>query len=312
MKRSWINLICDPVDGTKLKLIKPVIKNNHIISGELLGGSDRTYKIEKGIPILLPDGTQSLSSVESFAYEWDKWGYLFAKNNWLKDTVRPLLVTESKFKNKVIVDAGAGSGAQSRWMAEAGAKLVISLELSNTIFHRHKKTIKGFEDVIFPIQCDIAYPPVAIKPDILYCVNVIHHTKDPKKTFKNLRSLMKKKTIFLFNVYRQEGFLGSKTVKISRQVIRYLPFRGWRWLSLLVAFGIFALNKTAPWILKLKYRNIHFSNNFKELWLQIYDAFGAHHYQFPWTRKKQFDLFKKMKLKVKVKNDLGYLLVNNP
>jgi len=311
MKSAWIDVLCDPVDGTKLKLVNPVIKKGHIVSGKLLGGLGNVYRIKEGIPILLPPGTQSLGSVESFAFEWNEWGYLFAKKNWLKNNIRPLLDTESRFKGKVIVDAGAGSGAQSRWMAEAGAKLVISLELSNTIFNRHKETIKGFEDIIFPIQCDITYPPIAIKPDILYCVNVLQHTKDPKKTFENLSSLMHKKGIFLFNVYNKEGFLGSKTVEVFRQVIKWLPFRIWKWFSFLVALGIFGLAKIAPWVIKAKYGNVHFSSDFKELWLQIYDAFGQHYYQFPLTQKEQYDLFKKAKLKVKAKNDFGYLLVKN-
>lgn len=308
MKPAWTDLLCDPVDGTKLKLVNPSIKKGHIVSGNLVGRSGRVYRIKEGIPILLSPSAQSTSSVESFAFEWDEWGYLFAKKNWLKNNIRPLLGTESAFKDKVIVDAGAGSGAQSRWMAEAGAKLVVSLELSNTIFNRHKETIKGYEDVIFPIQCDIAHLPIAIMPDIIYCINVLQHTKNPKNTFKNLSSLMQKKSIFLFNVYNQEGFLGSKTVKILRQVIKWLPFRIWRWFSFLIAFGIFALDKTAPWVIKSKYSNVHFSNDFKELWLQIYDAFGAHYYQFPLSQKEQLDLFKKTKLKVKVKDDLGYLL----
>lgn len=309
MKPTWIDIICDPVDGTKLKLVNPVIKKGHIVSGKLLGRSGSVYKIKSGIPILLPRDAQSLNSVNSFAFEWDKWGYLFAKKNWLENNIRPFLGTESKFKGKVIVDAGAGSGAQSRWMAETGAKLVISLELSNTIFNRHKETIKGFEDVIFPIQCDIAHPPITIKPDILYCVNVLQHTKSPKNTFKNLSSLMKKKGLFLFNVYNQEGFLGSRTVKILRQVIKWLPFRIWRWFSFLIALGIIVLDKIAPWVIKSKYSNVHFSKDFKELWLQIYDAFGAHSYQFPLSQKEQLDLFKKAKLQVKVKAEFGYLLV---
>lgn len=311
MKLAWIDMLCDPVDGTKLKLVNPVIKKGHIVSGKLLGGSGNFYRIKEGIPILLPPSAQSTSSVESFAFEWDEWGYLFAKKNWLKNNIRPLLGTESAFKDKIIVDAGAGSGAQSRWMAEAGAKLVISLELSNTIFNRHKETIRGFEDVIFPIQCDIAHLPIVVKPDILYCINVLQHTKDPKKTFDNLSSLMQKKTIFLFNVYNKEGFLGSKSVTVLRRVVKWLPFRVWRWFSFFVAFGIFSLDKIAPWVIKSKYSDIHYSENFKELWQQIYDAFGAHSYQFTLSQKEQLDLFRKAKLKVKVKADLGYLLVNS-
>ena len=311
MKAAWISLLCDPIDGTKLKLVDPVIKKGHIMSGKLIGCSGNSYHIKEGIPILLPLGSQSVNSVESFAFEWNEWGYLFAKKNWLKNNIRPLLGKESEFKDKIIVDAGAGSGAPSRWMAEAGAKLVISLELSNTIFNRHKETIKGFEDVIFPIQCDISYPPIAIKPDILYCVNVLQHTQNPKNTFIKLTSLLKKKSIFLFNVYNQEGFLGSKTVRILRQIIKWLPFRIWKWLSFFVALGIFTLDKMVPWVIKAKYGNVHFSSDFKELWLQIYDAFGSHYYQFPLTQKEQLELFKKTKLKVKAKSDFGYLLVSS-
>lgn len=309
MKAAWIDLLCDPVDGTKLKLVNPIIKKGDIISGELTGRLGNIYSIKDGIPILLPPGTQSLESVKSFAYEWDRWGYFFAKKNWLKNNIRPLLGTQSAFKHKVIVDAGAGSGAQSRWMAESGAKLVISLELSNTIFNRHKKTIKGYEDIIFPIQCDIACLPITIKPDILYCVNVLQHTKNPKNTFRKLTTLMTKKNIFIFNVYNQEGFLGSKTVQILRQIIKWLPFRVWRLLSFPIALGIFAVDKIAPWIIKSNFGNIHYADNFRELWQQIYDAFGAHHYQFPLTQKEQLELFKETKLSVKTKSDLGYLLL---
>ncbi len=311
MKSAWIDILCDPVDGTKLKLVNPVIKKGHIVSGKLLGGSGNSYLIKEGIPILLPHGTQSLDSVKSFAFEWNEWGYLFAKKNWLKNNIKPLLDKESEFKDKIIVDAGAGSGAQSRWMAEAGAKLVVSLELSNTIFNRHKETIAGFEDIIFPIQCDISCLPITIKPDILYCVNVLQHTKDPKKTFEKLSSLMYRKSIFLFNVYNKEGFLGSKTVQVLRQVTKWLPFRIWKWFSFLIAFGIFTLDKIAPWVIKSKYGNVHFSNDFQELWLQIYDAFGAHYYQLPLTQKEQLYLFKKAGMRVKAKSDFGYLLVKN-
>lgn len=311
MKSAWIDILSDPIDGKKLKFVQPVIKNGRIISGKLLGGSGRVFKIKQGIPILLPPDSQSLDSVESFAFEWNQWGYRFAKNNWLKNNILPLLGKETAFKDKIIIDTGAGSGAQSRWMAEAGAKFVISLELSNTIFDRHKKTIKGFEDVIFPIQCDISQPPLSIKPDILYCVNVLQHTKDPKKTFARLSQLVGTKTVFLFNVYNKESFLGSKTVVILRQVIKYFPFRIWKQLSFLLAGGIFALDKVAPKTIKKIFGDVHFSQDFNELWLQIYDAFGAHYYQFPLSKKEQMDLFKKAKLKIKAKNYFGYLLVRN-
>lgn len=311
MKSAWIKLICDPTDGSKLELANPIIKKGHIVSGKLIGSSGSVYSIEDGIPILLPPCAQSTGSVESFAFEWDEWGYLFAKKNWLKNNIWPLLGRESEFKGKTIVDAGAGSGAQSRWMAEAGARLVISLELSNAIFSRHKETIKGYKDVIFPIQCDIAYLPIGLKPDILFCINVLQHTKDPKKTFNNLSRLMHDKSIFLFNVYNKEGVLGSTIFKVLRQITRWLPFRIWKGFSFLVAFGIFSLDKIFPGVIKSRYRDIHYSDDFNELWLQIYDAFGAHSYQYVLSQKEQLDLIRKAHLRIKVRNSLGYLLVKD-
>lgn len=310
MKLSWVDILRDPTNRSKLKLVDPIIKKGHIVSGKLLSHSGNIYKIKSGIPILLPPDTQSLESVKSFAYEWNEWGYLFAKKNWLKNNIQPLVDSKSAFKDKVIIDAGAGSGAQSRWMAESGARLVISLELSGAIFNRHKKTIKAFEDIVFPIQCDISQLPISLKPDILYCVNVLQHTKNPKETFRNLCSLMGKETLFFFNVYNKEGFLGSKTVRILRKIVKWLPYWAWKKFSFLIAAGIFALDKIAPWVIKNKYGNVHFSSDFKELWLQIYDAFGAHYYQFPLTKKEQMEMFKKAKLKILAKNSFGYLLVN--
>lgn len=308
MKPAWIDLLCDPIDGTKLKLVDPFVKKGHIVSGKLLSRSGNIYKIKEGIPILLPPSAQSLDSVKSFAFEWDEWGFLFAKKSWLEDIIKPLLGSESKFKGKVVVDAGAGSGAQSLWMAQAGAKLIISLELSDTIFSRHKETIKGYENIIFPIQCDITYPPITVKPDILYCINVLQHTKNPKNTFKNLLALMQKKSIFLFNIYHKESVLGSNKVKILRQITRWLPFRVWKWLSFLIALGIFTLSKIAPGVIS---KDVHFSSNFNGLWLDIYDAFGPHYYQFPLSKKEQLELFKKSRLRIKVKNYFGYLLVKD-
>lgn len=310
MKPAWINLLCDPVDGTKLKLINPSIKNGRIVSGKLLGKTGNIYKIKNGIPILLPKSAQSVDSVNSFAFEWDEWGYPSPKKIWL-ETMKPILGTETKFKGKVAVDAGAGSGAHSRWMAEAGAKLVISLELSDTIFNRHKEMIKGFEDVIFPIQCDIAYPPITVKPDIILCINVLQHTKNPKNTFKNLTTLMHKKSIFLFNVYNKDSILGSKIVRVFRQVVRWFPFRIWKYLSFLIAFGIFAAFKIAPWVIKSINSKVNFSSDFQGLWLKIYDVFGAHYYQFPFSQKEQLEMFKESHLRVKLRDDFGYLLVKS-
>ena len=41
--------------------------------------------------------------------------------------------TAEVFRGKVVVDAGAGSGAQAVWMLESGARHVILLDLSHAV-----------------------------------------------------------------------------------------------------------------------------------------------------------------------------------
>lgn len=308
MKPSWVKFLKDPLDGSNLKLHNTKIIKGRVVNGLLKSTSGNIYKIKSGIPILLVPNGQSPKSVESFAYEWNEWGYLFGKKNWFENNINPLVQSESFFKNKLIIDAGAGSGSQTRWMAELGARFIISLELSDTIFDRHKKTIKGFEDIIFPVQCDISNPPIKCSPDLLYCVNVIQHTKSPKDTFKKLVELLDINTLFFFNVYHKESFLGSKIVTILRMFIRYLPFSVWKWFSYVIAKIIFLLNIYSPSIFKRYFENVHFSDNFEELWVQIYDAFGSHYYQSPLSKKEQLTLFKQNNLKILKQNYFGYLL----
>jgi SAM-dependent methyltransferase len=309
MKKEWLRLLADPLTGQPLHLSgKPVIKKGRIMSGKLVSKSGNIYSIKKGIPVFLTSQTQTVNSVASFAYEWNQWGFLYAKDGWLRDIIQPILGQVSEFKNKIIVDAGAGSGAQSRWMAEAGAKLVISLELSDAIFNRHRKTIQGYEEAIFPIQCDIAYPPLSIKPDIVYCVNVLQHTANPKQTFQNIAALVSKKGSFIFNVYNKEGILGSVIVRMIRMLVSRLPFKVWRWVSFILALATYiSLNSIIPFK-NFGSRRFNVPNAFKELWLDIYDAFGPHYFQQCLTDQEQVTMFRECGLKISNKTKFGYLL----
>src|SRR5947209_2526075 len=140
MKLEWLPLLCDPYDGSTLRLENSSQENGRVVEGFLVSTNGRRYPIRKGIPIFLTEDMQSTSSVASFAYEWDEFGFLFARNGWLTDLINPLVDTPDFFKGKIVVDAGAGSGAQLRWMVELGAEFVYSLELSLVIFTRHAET----------------------------------------------------------------------------------------------------------------------------------------------------------------------------
>src|SRR5688572_13416568 len=132
MRLEWIKYLCDPIDGSSLSFGEIREQTgDRVVAGTLTSQSGRCYEIRQGIPVFAVEGMQSLESVESFAFEWNEFGFDYARQGWIDDVIKPMVGGLDFIKGKVVVDAGAGSGAQSRWMAEAGAALVISLELSN-------------------------------------------------------------------------------------------------------------------------------------------------------------------------------------
>lgn len=299
MKRQWINYLCDPFDKSKIK----------IINGKLISETGNEYKIREGVPILLSSNSQSQESVQSFAYEWEQFGFLFAKKGWVKYLINPLVGGLDFFKDKIVIDAGSGSGAQSRWIAEAGAKLVISLELSDSIFTVHPKSVGKFRKKVFAIQCDIAQPPLNIKPDIVYCMNVIQHTKDPEHAFLALSRLVQGKTLFLFNIYDKSKHSDKKLflIKSIRVITRILPFVLWKWLSFLCITVLFLLLKV-PKLGAGICRFYPVAYSFKETWLNLYDLGGKHFYQEFFSKSSQEAMIKKAGLKIKNRTKFGYVL----
>jgi uncharacterized protein YbaR (Trm112 family) len=133
MKKEWVKYLCDPTDGSELHVAQVSrCEDNRIVDGKLSSANGNIYNICDGIPVFLCPKMQSTESVSSFAYEWNEFGFLYAKSGWETDIVNPLVKSTKFFKDKIVVDAGAGSGAQSRWMAEAGANSYLS-----RAFRRH-------------------------------------------------------------------------------------------------------------------------------------------------------------------------------
>jgi SAM-dependent methyltransferase len=248
---------------------------------------------------------QSKASVASFEYEWNYFGFSFAKEGWQKGIAIPLAGGEHFFKGKTVVDAGAGSGAQSLWMAEAGASSVVSLELSDAVFGRHRKTIAEFVDRIRPLQCDIAFPPLRTTFDIVYCINVLQHTARPRETFSALARLVKPDGVFLFNVYTRRSESKFKLVKVVRRVIRPLPFPIWRLAALLLTCFGYPASKI-PFLKRRITVVLPISHSFRETWLDTYDAFGGHWYQENMTVEEQRRMIAEEGFRIERETQFGY------
>jgi SAM-dependent methyltransferase len=309
VKAEWAAYLADPIDSSEIRVERVIEKSgDRILAGTLVSESGRRYQIREGVPVFVEEGMQTPASVASFAYEWNEFGFLYARDGWVNDLVTPLVGGLEFFRDKIVVDAGAGSGAQSRWMAEAGAKLVLSLELSETIFDRHRQSIAGYKDVVFPIRCDIAFPPLRVQPDVVYCMNVIQHTKSPAKTFARLARLMGNETRFLFNIYTaSEKSDRIRFIQAVRKVTRQLPFGLVKWLSLLVAAVATPIAKLP--LLDYRVRLfIPISHSLRETWLDVYDQYGGHYYQEYMSRQDQRRMFAQHGLRIEKEAQFGVVL----
>ena len=108
-----LSLLRDPITGEELTLIDQKIdKNGNIKSGILVSKSGNSFKIINGIPRFIT--LTPMRTVSSFGEQWNFFNFIQFKNQWLNHTVKNTWGSTSIFKDKIIIDAGGGSGAQSK------------------------------------------------------------------------------------------------------------------------------------------------------------------------------------------------------
>lgn len=291
-----MEIIADPDDKKPLKLENPVYEGKKIISGLLVAESGKQYPIVNGIPRFVTD--ENRKSVESFGNEWNYFNFIDHKEDWLRHTVRNTFGTTDYFKNKIIIDAGGGSGSQSKWFLESGAEHVILLDLSHSVDEVVKNNLQGFDNVDV-IQCSIDNPPLLDSSieGIVYCHNVIQHTSSVEKTANSLWRIISAKGEFVFNCYplNDQGllrYLRHHLIYMNlRRFLSRMPFR------FILAYASFvAILRLIP-ILGYLLDKLHFviqgdvrraknesinqylRRRFKSARLNTFDAYGSHSFQ---------------------------------
>lgn len=216
-------LLCDPETGDALGIEITERVGEDVIEGMLVSPSGRRYPIRKRIPRFVEPAL--FESVRSFGDQWNHFNYVDFKQNWLDHTVAHTFGGTEAFRDKVIVDCGGGSGSQSLWMLEAGAREVIMLELSHSVDDVVARNIAtGAWPNFTVIQCSIDRPPIrrnAIE-GIVICHNVIQHTESVERTARALFGIVAPGGEFVFNCYRagKPGLLG-----LIKNHITYGPLR---------------------------------------------------------------------------------------
>lgn len=297
MTPQLLNYLCEPNSKAPLELVDAVLDSNgNIRSGGLRSTSGKIYPIVNGVPRFV--SSVSTKTVKSFGDEWNHFNFVDFKVNWLMHTVANTFGSTEVFKDKVVVDAGGGSGSQSKWFAEYGASHVILMDLSHSVDDVVSRNLAGVENVDV-IQCSIDEPPLRDNSieGIVYCHNVIQHTPSIEKTARALFALTAPGGEFVFNCYplNNQGLMRwmrfHVVYKPLRAVLSRMPF------ALIVAYsylmGILrlipglglALEKAGfcvrgdvpsidgeSWFSRLK-------RQFKSTSLNTYDCYGSHMYQ---------------------------------
>lgn len=225
-----VALLSDPRTGEPLRLENAVYdERGHILEGNLTSATGSSWPIRNGIPRFV---SESFSSVRAFGDQWNFFNFTDFKRHWLEHTVANTFGSTEAFRDKVVVDAGGGSGAQTLWMLEAGAKHVILLDLSQSVDDVVQRNLapSGYRNYDV-VQCSIDEPP--IRPSsidgIVICHNVIQHTPDVERTARALYRIVGRGE-FVFNCYEKnvDGF--ARKLRwlvydgVLRRLVPRLPF----------------------------------------------------------------------------------------
>jgi SAM-dependent methyltransferase len=296
MTKFLLDYLADPRTLGKLELVDPIYNGEQIASGKLVAPDGVAYPIINGIPRFVIRTPRE--AVRSFGDEWNFFNYDAFKVNWLTHVVGNTFGTSDVFRDKVIVDAGAGSGMQSVWMLECGAKHVILLELSDSVDDVIQRNLArvGYKNFDV-IQCSIDAPPIA--PDnvegIVICHNVIQHTPSVPNTARALFRIVKPASEFVFNCYGKDNDTWFREVRFHFQVcvrsflkrrsfnfrlfysramatLRFLPILGWILERSMLCFRGDVPRGTDSYYSFLK-------RGYRQGLLNTFDWYGAHEYQ---------------------------------
>lgn len=135
-------------------------------------------------------------TARSFGYEWQNFSEILpdyeSNFRWYFEGFKP-----ESFENKIVLDAGCGTGRHTYYMAQR-AREVVAMDLSQAIEVAARNN-RDKTNIHF-IQADIYHPP--FRPDtfdFIYSLGVLHHLPNPENGFRSLFKLLK--TDGFMNIY---------------------------------------------------------------------------------------------------------------
>ena len=236
-------------------------------------------------PPPIPEGAavsfQPQVTVESFGFQW-AWNRAMrseADLRWrIADRFR---INPVEFSGRLVLDAGAGAGDQSRWFINQGAQ-VVSIDLSSAI------EVVASKMRLFPnwvgVQGDITALPFADDEfEVVYCEGVIQHTHDSALTVRELCRTVRKEGRILATHYGVSKHLPGRIKLALINAVRNRLSRLDRYKLLWVTGNLAALAYVPLLgrLIRLSGLAAYYDlmSDFKTTWTNTFDAYGNHAYQ---------------------------------
>ncbi|MFQ6082107.1 MAG: methyltransferase domain-containing protein [Candidatus Aminicenantia bacterium] len=196
-------LVCPECkDSLEINIIKQ--ENGEIIEGKLsCGECNLGFPVRNGIPrmALKEDYFLKERTKKNFAFSWRKFANIYQDPRDFLNWIYPK--NKYFFKDKIVLDAGCGTGKHALFASRFGAKEVIAFDLSNSVEVAFDLTLPAKN--VHIIQADIYHLPFKSNFDYIYSIGVLQHLPNPKKGFENLTQLLKGKGWISIWVYGYEG-----------------------------------------------------------------------------------------------------------
>lgn len=207
MKAWALEYLCCPQTRAPLTLRDERREGEEIVGGRLVSPEGRDYAITNGVPQLTLGHVSNAEAktVDAFGKQWDAFnsfdGYMASADLFFH--FFPMLKPKD-FAGQAVLDAGCGMGRFLLPVAGMGARHVIGLDYSSSVFHAQRHT-RGLAHVTV-VQGSILQPP--FRPgvfDRVFSAGVIDHLDDPPRGLRELGELLRPEGTVAVWIYAHEG-----------------------------------------------------------------------------------------------------------